>query len=561
MDQLKKLLATLSLRQRTAIVATALLAGGGIWSFSRWKQESDFRPLYSTMAPEDAAAVVQKLKASNVPFRLSDSGSSVLVPSAKVAEARLELAAAGIPKTGRIGYELFDKTNFGATEFVEHINYQRALEGELERSVMSLAEVERARVHLTFAKDSVYLDAKQPAKASVMVKLRPGARLSPQNALAICHLVASAVEGLDPGAVSVLDMNGVLLNRPRKASTNEGGEPSDEMLEVQQKIERDLVAKIRNTLEPLLGPDKFQAAASVECDLTSGEQSEETYDPAKTVTINSQKTEDVSGGNEAAGVPGTASNLPRPTSRPGVVVTNVSRRTENITYQPSRMVRRTRLPQGAIKRLSLSVLLDQEVRWEGTGSQAHRVVVPPSPATLKTIRDLVAGATGFNASRGDQLILESLPFESTLRSGAPPETAPAPAPRANPWQRLTGNPRILFLVVVGAVAFLALAGGLGFLFMRKRRPRKAAANAQATLEDSGRPGTTAGLPKATGEKQIEAANGQMAEKDLEEEVLSSLKRPQSNRTKVDVLSKHVRAMVKNDSAAVAQVLRTWLEEK
>src|SRR5690242_4426837 len=158
------------------------------------------------MAPEDAAAVVQKLRESGVEYRLADNGATVLVPSAKQAESRLTLAAAGLPKSGRIGFELFDKSNFGATEFVEHINYQRALEGELERSVMSLAEVEQARVHVTFPKESVYLESRQPAKASVVVHLRPGATLLPQNVVAIEHLVASAVEGLTPEAVSVLDV-------------------------------------------------------------------------------------------------------------------------------------------------------------------------------------------------------------------------------------------------------------------------------------------------------------------------------------------------------------------
>ena len=132
------------------------------------------------------------------------------------------MAAAGLPKSGRIGFELFDKANLGATEFTEHVNYRRALEGELERSVMSLAEVEQARVHLTFPKESVFLDEQQPAKASVLVRLRPGARLAPQNVLAIDHLVASAVEGLSPDAVSVLDMNGNLLGRPEAAGSRTG---------------------------------------------------------------------------------------------------------------------------------------------------------------------------------------------------------------------------------------------------------------------------------------------------------------------------------------------------
>src|SRR5215813_15125484 len=211
---MKKILANLSLKQRISIAVVVVLVLASVYALVRNQREADFKPLFSGLAPEDAAAIVQKLKETGIEYRLPEGGGTVLVPSARLAELRLNLAAAGLPKTGRIGFELFDKTNLGATEFTEHINYGRALEGELERSVMSLAEVEQARVHLTFPKDSVFLDSKEPAKASVMVKTKPGARLSPQNVLAINHLVASAVEGLSPDAVSVLDMNGNLLGRP-----------------------------------------------------------------------------------------------------------------------------------------------------------------------------------------------------------------------------------------------------------------------------------------------------------------------------------------------------------
>src|SRR5260370_12765478 len=217
MEQLRKLLANLTLTQRVTIVAVVLAAGAGLVAVTRWRREGDFRRLYSSLASDDAGAVVKKLKETGVDFRLSEGGSTVLVPSARVAETRLEMASAGLPKSGRIGFELFDKTNFGATEFVEHINYRRALEGELERTIMSLAEVEQARVHVTFPKESVYLESREPAKASVVVRLRPGARLLPPNVVAVEHLVASAVEGLTPEAVSVLDVRGTLLNRPHSA--------------------------------------------------------------------------------------------------------------------------------------------------------------------------------------------------------------------------------------------------------------------------------------------------------------------------------------------------------
>ena len=214
---MKKILANLSVRQKITIAAVLVAAVAGLYMLVQHQHEADFRPLFTGVAPEDASAIVQKLKESGVQYRVPDEGGMVLVPSARVAELRINMAAAGLPKTGRIGFELFDKTNLGATEFTEHINYGRALEGELERSVMSLAEVEQARVHITFPKDSVFLESQQPAKASVLVKLRPGSRLAPQNVLAIDHLVSAAVEGLAPDAVSVVDMNGNLLGRPRAA--------------------------------------------------------------------------------------------------------------------------------------------------------------------------------------------------------------------------------------------------------------------------------------------------------------------------------------------------------
>src|ERR1039457_530250 len=181
MDQFRKILASLTAGQKIITAAVVLLVLGGIYSLSNWRKEADFKPLYTGLAAEDSAAVVAELKEGGAGYRLAASGDSVLVPSAKLAEARLELAAAGLPKTGRIGYELFDKTNLGATEFVEHINYRRALEGELERSVMALSEVEQARVHVPFPNDSVFLESREPAKASVMVKIRAGAKISPRN--------------------------------------------------------------------------------------------------------------------------------------------------------------------------------------------------------------------------------------------------------------------------------------------------------------------------------------------------------------------------------------------
>lgn len=561
---MQKLLAALSIGQRITILTAAVVVAAALYGLTHWKKENDFKPLFTGLASEDAGALVQKLKESAIEYRVSDNGGVILVRSAKVAEVRLEMASAGLPKSGRIGFELFDKTNFGATEFTEHVNYRRALEGELERSVMSLSAVEQARVHLTFPKDSVFLESRQPAKASVMLRIRPGARLTPANVVAVTNLVASAVEGLAPEAVSVLDMRGNLLSRPRRTSLSDGSEPSDAILEFRQSIEKDLLAKVSSTLEPLLGAEKFRAGVSVECDFSSAEQSEETFDPTRSVMVSSQKTEDVTGSSAQSGVPGTASNLPRPTSRPAGSSGQVSRRTENIAYQSSRTVRKTRLPQGAVKRMSLSILVDQASRWEGQGKLMKHVLTPQSPETMKAIHDLIAGVTGFSQERGDQLIVECLPFESTRNQeldGAPgPGTAPAPVSNLPAWlQKIWPNASPIALAAVAGALLLIPVALIMFLRGRSKR-RNAPPEVQPALaaRPERSPGANAALPRQNMEEQLA---GQVAlQERLDIEALNTLKLPPVTSKKAEVLAKHLRETVKKDPPQTTQVLRTWITE-
>jgi flagellar M-ring protein FliF len=485
-----------------------------------------------------------------------------------VAELRLQMAGAGLPRTGRAGFELFDKTNFGVTDFAEHINYRRALEGELERSIMSLAEVELARVHLTFPKDSVFLESREAAKASVMVKLRLGSKLSPANVNAVCHLVASAVEGLVPEGVSVLDMSGNLLSRPRRAASD--NEPSEAALEYRHQVEKDLVAKINATLDPLLGPEKYRAGISVECDFSGGEQSEETFDPAKSVMTTSQKTEDVAGVPLASGVPGTASNLPRPTSRPGSSGSGTTRRTENISYQSSRIVRRTRLPQGTVRRMSVAILLDQAVRWEGSGAKAKKIIEPPPSERIKIIRDLAAAATGLSVERGDQIIVETLPFEATLLAAPPPGMSPA-APAAPTSllplieQMVRERPLVAAGVASGALLLFILMMAIVILRRKRKKARAVVAHqaelatpkSAAEIEASG----NAALDQAGQELETKLAEQEALKHKLEAEALSALKLPAVTSKKGEVLAKHLVETSKKDPAAVAQILRTWIADR
>ena len=431
MDQISALISGLSLKQRISIVAAALAVVAGVIFFVHWKHEGDFRPLYTSMAPEDAAGVVQKLRETGVEYRLSDNGGSVMVPSAKLAESRLALAAAGLPKTGRIGFELFDKSNFGATEFVEHINYKRALEGELERSVMSLA---RGGTGARPPHASQGIRISRPAGAG------QGQR-DGETAAGRADLRPERPGGHQPGgqrrrradsrcASRWWIWTATLLSRPKKIAAGDGSEITSESLEVRQQIEKNLVAKISETLEPLLGANGFRAGASVDCDLTSGEQQEETLDPAHSVMLSSQKTEDVTERATTSGIPGTASNLPQQASSSGKgTATAVSRRTENVTYQTSRIVRHTKIPQGVIRRMSLAVLVDQS---RAVGRQGSRAAPGPGAALAGDSQDHQAtwwpASPGSTRERGDQLIVETLPFESSLNAEPPQIVKPVSTP-------------------------------------------------------------------------------------------------------------------------------------
>jgi len=548
MDQVKRIFGTLTARQLTTILLVAALVAGGIYGFTQYQREAGFRPLYTTLAPEDAALVVQRLKESGVAYRISANGTMISVPEDRVAELRLDMAGAGLPKSGRIGFEIFDKTNLGMTDFAEHVNYRRALEGELERSVMALTEVEQARVHISFPQESVFQEARQPAKASVLLRLRGSAQL-PESAIpAITHLISSAVEGLAPDAVSVLDMRGNLLSRAKRTGndTSSGSGTSEAALEYRHSVEQDLTTKLDATLEPLVGAGRFRAAVSADTDLTSGEQSEEHFDPTQSVMVSSQKSEDVSSpSHTAAGIPGTASNLPDPAPAPVSVGGGSSRKTESVNYQSSRTVKRTVLPQGGIKRLSVSVLIDQEVHFEGSGAQAKRVLTPPTPERIKVIHDLAAAAVGFNMERGDQLIVESLPFESTVNLEAPGAgPAPVEAP-LSPMEQLKKNPKMLYGAAGGAAVVLA-----GVVFLVFKMLKKSPPPAQVRPAES--------LPPAG----AEAASAQkLGASDTWAPSLGASSLPALAPARIEVLTNQIRETAQKDGEICAGVLRGWLREE
>lgn len=583
MDQIKKLLSSLTPRQMWTIALSAVAVAIAVVAFSRWQRESGMRPLYTSLSPEDANAMVQKLRESGVDYRIGENGTTVLVPEQKVPELRLEMAGQGLPKTGRIGFEIFDKTNFGITDFAEHVNYRRAVEGELERSIMAIAEVQQARVHVTLPKDSVFTDAREPAKASVLVGLRPGSRLTPQNVVAITNLVSSAVEGLSPEAVSVVDMHGNLLSRPRRDGAGDGVQVTEAALDYRQAIEHDLAAKINNTLEPLLGPDKFRTGVSAEVDMTSGEQSEETFDPSRSVMVSSQKTEDSTSSNRGAlsAAPGLASNLPpqiivpasatqppaqtaqqqpqqqslqqqqaqQAAQRPAGNTASTVRRTENITFQSSRTVKHLKLPQGTVKRLSIAVLLDQGSRIEGQGVQAHRVATAFDPDKLKAIQALVSTLVGLDTQRGDQLTVEALPFDNSLDFGSPSAGSTEGGKKPDQvfsFETLKQKPAMLWGSVAGGVFVL----GMLVFVMTRNRKRRTTFEMREVLPSA--PAAAAALSNPNSNSVVQPSPGNADE---------TRQLPALMPSRTEVLLTQIQESGKNNPEVWAGILRGWLTEE
>jgi flagellar M-ring protein FliF len=547
LDQFKNAWRAMSGFQKISIIVAILGSFGAYLAFTSWHHDTNFKALYRGMASEDAAQAVQKLKDGNIEYRLEDDGNTIMVPTDKSSEARLLLAREGLPKSGRIGFELFDRTNFATTDFAEQVNYRRAMEGELERTISSLGEIEKARVHLTFPKDSVFVESRQPAKASVLLNMRRMASISPENVTAISNLVASAVEGLQPQQVTIVDSHGNLLNKPR--SSDALGSASDSQFEYQVNIEHELTKKLGETLDPVLGPGNYRTGVSVECDFSGVEESEEVLDPTKSVITSSQRTDESTGGRSSGGIPGTASNSPDPQSA-AVTGGGTVRRTESSNYQTSKVVRHVDHPRGSVKRVTVAVLLDQEMKWEKKGGDYSRIFIAPLPEKINVIKNLVTNIAGINASRGDQVTVETLPFDGAIREDRPTDGQPgaktSASPENRPWY-LKKDPKIIGGAAAGGVV---LIGAIVWLAMRGRRKRVDFTEQVAQL-----------APAAPRLISGEATPENAAAKESavhEDKLIESLKAPMLSATKSEALTKYLRQEVHKDPVAATQLLRTWL---
>jgi flagellar M-ring protein FliF len=435
--------------RRFILVAALLATAATVTALSLRGESVKYATLFAGMSPEDAGAVIEQLKADKIPFRLANAGTSVEVPEDKVHETRLILAQKGMPRGGGIGFEIFDKQTFGTTSFVEKTNYQRALQGELARSIMSLDEVETARVHLALPERSLYKRSEETPSASVALRLRGGRRLGPAQVRGIVHLVAGSVEGMTAERVTVVDDGGRVLS---------GGDDSAGMLEAQQNLEHVLEARIREVVERLVGEGKAIVVVTAEMDQARTERTEELYDKEKTALRSEARTEEHvgDGSDTASGVAGARGNLPgAPAPQTGVAGgSGVTRLSETKNYEVNRVIQKTIGPAIRLKQLHVAVLVEQPT------------ATPRTPEELASISALVREAGGLSKERADSLEVHSAPFAVRL-----PE--PTAEPPAAPVFLLPWLPLPLPVLAAAAGGLLLMLIAVGYVLLRKKKKRPA----------------------------------------------------------------------------------------
>lgn len=402
----------------------AVIAGAWIWG-----QTPDYRVLYSNLSDRDGGAIIESLQQMNIPYKFAEGGGALLVASDRVHEARLKLATQGLPKGGNVGFELMENQRFGITQFAEQVNYQRALEGELARSVQSIGAVAAARVHLAIPKPSVFVKEQQKPSASVVLSLQGGRLLDSAQVSAIIHLISSSVPEMSAKDVTVVDQNGTLLSADHAGSV--GGEGLDaNQLKYVHQIEQSYIKRIETLLAPMLGASNLRAQVSADIDFSRTEQTSEIFKPNQppneSAVRSQQISETVNGsGLAASGVPGALSNQPPVPATAPIVATgpavgvspagdlNVSnlQKESTVNYEVDRTIRHTVLPVGSIKRLSVAVVVNGSRKV--TDAKGKTSVRPLSDAERDQINNLVREAMGFDQNRGDSLNVQVASFTDT----------------------------------------------------------------------------------------------------------------------------------------------------
>lgn len=480
MANLIETVVNMPVRSKVVFLSVAVMGIAGVLLLFSWTQKADYQVLFSNLAESDAGSIVQKLKELKVPYKLGAGG--ILVPSDRVYDLRLQLAAQGLPHGGGIGFEVFDKTDYSTTDFVQKLNYRRAMQGELARTIMSLTEVEQCRVHLAMPEKSLFADKAGNPSASVLLKLRPGRTLAQSQVQGIVHLVSSSIEGLNPKDVTVIDNRGEMLTRP----VDDMAGLSSSQLEYQRSYEKDIESRVIGILEPVVGKGKVKAKITASMDFTKSEKTEEKYDPDGQVVRSEQKSLEKSNSGSGGGVPGVASNLPGKTgAQSSSSQSQAQKQHETINYEISKVTSHVINSSGDIKKLSVAVILDGTyAALEGAKEKKY---TPRSEEDLKHYEELVKKAIGFTAERGDEVRIVNMPFE-----GMQPEEIPA-------------APKEYMPVVISAAKYVVpLAALILFFFLVLRPLIKTVSVPQASqrLSELPLPRTVAEIEKAMETKEI-----------------------------------------------------------
>ncbi len=396
--------------QKISILAIMIVSFAAMMIFYTWIQKADYQVLFSNLSETDAGRIVQELKAKRIPYKL-EGGGLILVPSADVYDLRLQLASSGLPQGGGIGFELFDETSFTTSEFVQKLNFRRALEGELSRTIRSMSAIEQARVHLVVPEKTVFAfqDNKPKASAAIFISLGTGRSLNSSEVNGIVHIVSSSVEGLGSDNITVVDSNGKLLTKPSDDSMLSMG---NTQMEYRHSYEKNMISKIVSILEPVVGVGKIQAKVSSQFDFTRSERTEETFDPEGIVVRSEQKrTEKSTSGRGGGGVPGTASNLPGGASAQASSSGSESQKQdEMINYETSKTITRVVESPVTLERITVAILIDGLLPSQQGSVANPDDYIKRSEDDVRYYEDIVRKTIGFTADRGDEISVTVMPF-------------------------------------------------------------------------------------------------------------------------------------------------------
>ena len=447
-EMLGRLLGFLSPRQKRLLFIGVPLLLSFAYAVHRVYDRVNYAPLFTNLSSQDGAAVVKELEAAKIPYVISGGGTAIEVPTGVVYSARLKLAGKGVPAGGGIGFEIFEKTPFGVSEFTQQVNYLRALQGELARTINSLSAVQSSRIHLALPSRSNFLGQEEKPSASVVVDLRPGYHLSPDQVQGIVNLVASSVPKLSADKVTVIDSSG----RPLKEIVAVAASTEAERLnQLKLRHEQELERRIETMLDPVLGMGKVVVRANVQINPQETQMTKEQFDPQNRVVRSQRQAVDDSG-LKGGGVPGVQSNIPGGESNRTVAETGSKRSSEMVTYEVGRTTSRIMEPRGQVQKLSVAVLVD--------GTYQQNKYIARTREEIEVIKGMVKRAVGFDADRGDEIEVANVPFK--IQPGAPVQPV------------VTPNLKDMIQTPVGigiAAGAALILGVLAFLFMRGRSKR------------------------------------------------------------------------------------------